>query len=108
MTSTLWRSARLKRVVLVHCGAGGTTGSDEVTLVCDLAARFPNICGVMMDDFFRKPDNTIGLGVFGPEENRSNQEPACRGWTKTGSLGGALQPSLRLFCGQSTLTSAMW
>lgn len=58
----------LKRVVWSIVGNSGRTGSDEVTLVCDLADRFPNICGVMMDDFFRKPGNELGLGVFGPEE----------------------------------------
>jgi len=58
----------LKRVVWSIVGASGITGNDEITLVCDLATRFPNICGVMMDDFFRKPGNELGLGVFSPEE----------------------------------------
>lgn len=58
----------LKRVVWSIVGAGGRTGSDEIALVCDLAARFPNIGGVMMDDFFRKPGDGLGIGVFSPEE----------------------------------------
>jgi hypothetical protein len=58
----------LKCVVWSIVGAGGQTGSDEITLVCDLAARFPNICGGMMDDFFRTPDNKLGVGVYSPEE----------------------------------------
>jgi len=43
----------LKRVVWSIVGAGGQTQSQEVGLVRNLAERFPNICGVMMDDFFR-------------------------------------------------------
>ena len=43
----------LKRVVWSIVGAGGQTQSEEVELVRNLAARFPNFCGVMMDDFFR-------------------------------------------------------
>jgi len=43
----------LKRVVWSIVGAGGQTQSQEVSLVRNLAARFPNFCGVMMDDFFR-------------------------------------------------------
>jgi len=43
----------LKRVVWSIVGAGGQTQSQEVELVRNLAARFPNFCGVMMDDFFR-------------------------------------------------------
>jgi len=58
----------LKRVVWSIVGNSGCTESDKVTLICDLAARFPNICGVMMDDFFRKPGHELGLGVYGPEE----------------------------------------
>jgi hypothetical protein len=46
----------LKRVVWSIVGAGGQTQSQEVALVRGLAARFPNICGVMMDDFFRGGD----------------------------------------------------
>ncbi|MFQ6040376.1 MAG: hypothetical protein ACE5PV_05925 [Candidatus Poribacteria bacterium] len=46
----------LKRVVWSIVGAGGQTQSQEVELVRGLAERFPNICGVMMDDFFRGGD----------------------------------------------------
>jgi len=43
----------LERVVWSIVGAGGRTEKEEMALVRNLAARFPNICGVMMDDFFR-------------------------------------------------------
>jgi hypothetical protein len=58
----------LKRVVWSIVGAGGRTENNEIASVCNLASRFPNICGVMMDDFFRKPDHELGLGVFSPDE----------------------------------------
>ncbi len=42
-----------KRVVWSTVGAGGVTGDAERDHVLDLAARFPNFSGVIMDDFFR-------------------------------------------------------
>jgi hypothetical protein len=42
----------LKRVVWSVVGAGGQTDDEEREHVLDLAARHPNITGVMMDDFF--------------------------------------------------------
>ncbi len=44
----------LKRVVWSIVGSGGESKEKEVDLVLDLASRFPNITGVMMDDFFTK------------------------------------------------------
>jgi hypothetical protein len=42
----------LKRVVWSVVGAGGQTDEEERAHVLDLAARHPNITGVMLDDFF--------------------------------------------------------
>jgi hypothetical protein len=42
----------LKRVVWSVVGAGGQTDDQERAQVLDLAARQPNIIGLMMDDFF--------------------------------------------------------
>lgn len=58
----------LKRVVWSIAGAGGVTEDDEVTVVCDLANQFPNICGVIMDDFFHLPDTNGDVGVFSPPQ----------------------------------------
>ena len=44
----------LKRVVWSIVGSGGHIEGDEVELVLDLAHRFPNLTGVIMDDFFNK------------------------------------------------------
>ena len=57
----------LSRVVWSIVGAGGRTEQDEVAIAVDLASRFPNICGVMMDDFFRSGDAEGGIGVFDSE-----------------------------------------
>lgn len=59
----------LKRVVWSIIGAGGHAEADEVDMVLGLARRFPNICGVIMDDFFRgKPDEGGRIAVYTPEE----------------------------------------
>jgi hypothetical protein len=50
--------------------AGTLDGADEAHLVADLAARHPHIVGVVMDDFFQRPD-TSGqrrLAAHTPEE----------------------------------------
>ena len=56
----------LKRVVWSVVGVGGLTENNEVALVCDLAAGFPNICGVIMDDFFHAPDEKGNIATFTP------------------------------------------
>ena len=58
----------LKRVVWSIVGAGGRTATGEVDVVRDLASRFPNICGVMMDDFFLGRSEDGKVAVFDPEE----------------------------------------
>ena len=57
----------LKRVVWSIVGSGGKGEENEVELVLDLASRFPNITGVMMDDFFTKD----GTGQIGLDDLRS-------------------------------------
>ena len=54
----------MRRVLWSLTGAGGATSDEERRCVLDLAARFPNITGFIMDDFFR-PDNT---GALSPAE----------------------------------------
>ena len=55
----------LKHVVWSIVGSSGQYESNEVALVRDLASRFPNFCGVIMDDFFGDMDK---IAVFTPEE----------------------------------------
>ena len=56
----------LKRVVWSLTGAGGATSDEERKHVFDLARRFPNIVGFVMDDFFRND----GQGALAPEQLR--------------------------------------
>ncbi len=48
----------LPRVVWSIVGASGKTEASERQHVLELAARFPNITGVIMDDFFRNDPGT--------------------------------------------------
>jgi hypothetical protein len=50
----------LKRVVWSAVGAGGETDERERAHVLDLAARHPNITGVMLDDFFGSEQSSQG------------------------------------------------
>ena len=43
----------LKRVAWSVVGSGGFTAPDETAHVLELAERTPNVCAVMLDDFFR-------------------------------------------------------
>ncbi len=52
----------MKRVVWSLVGAGGQSNDKERDHVLDLAGRFPNIVGFVMDDFF-KNDGTGSLSV---------------------------------------------
>ncbi|MFH1923764.1 MAG: hypothetical protein ABIP48_28230 [Planctomycetota bacterium] len=54
----------LERVVWSLVGAGGRTAEDERKHALELAHRFPNIAGFIMDDFFHKD----GTGSLSPEE----------------------------------------
>jgi len=52
----------MKRVVWSLVGAGGASAEDERRHVLELARRFPNIVGFVMDDFFHA-DGTGSLAV---------------------------------------------
>jgi len=54
----------LKRVIWSLVGAGGKTAEDERKRALELAGRFPNITGFIMDDFFHKD----GSGSLSPDE----------------------------------------
>ncbi|HOZ46232.1 MAG TPA: hypothetical protein PLO37_02385 [Candidatus Hydrogenedentes bacterium] len=56
----------LKRVVWSLTGASAETSEEERTHVLDLARRFPNIVGFVMDDFFQGD----GRGALAPEQLR--------------------------------------
>jgi hypothetical protein len=53
----------LKRVVWSVVGAGGQTDDQERAHVLDLAARQPNITGLMLDDFFGAEEPVPGLDL---------------------------------------------
>jgi hypothetical protein len=60
-----------KRLVWSIVGAGAAAEGDETAQALDLAARYPNVCGVQMDDFFgprRSPDS---VAVYTPDEIRA-------------------------------------
>src|SRR5439155_21657907 len=63
-----------KRVVWSITGDGGKTdGDEEVTRVLELLAQFPNMTGVIMDDFFR--GNTgPEVAVFTPDQLRKTKD----------------------------------
>lgn len=52
----------MKRVIWSLVGAGGRSDEAEREYVLDLASRFPNVAGFIMDDFFH-PDGTGSLSV---------------------------------------------
>lgn len=60
----------MKRVVWSLVGAGGQSNEKERDHVLDLAGRFPNIVGFIMDDFFRQ-DGTGSLSIEQLKDLRS-------------------------------------
>jgi hypothetical protein len=60
-----------KRVVWSLVGASGQSSDEERKHVLDLAGRFPNIVGFVMDDFFRADGPTGSLSVEQLKELRS-------------------------------------
>jgi len=64
----------LKQVVWSIVGAGGAAENDEVENARELAMRFPNFSGVMMDDFFRYDPASGRVAVHSVEELRAVQE----------------------------------
>jgi hypothetical protein len=63
----------LQQVVWSIVGAGGTTDSDEVDQFLDLASKFPNITGAMMDDFLHNEEGGK-MATFTPEEVSAIQD----------------------------------
>lgn len=66
--------APLRQVVWSVVGAASQTDEEEREHVVKLAARFPNITGVMMDDFFRRPVEGEEYGALSCEELRALRE----------------------------------
>jgi hypothetical protein len=68
----------LKRVVWSVVGAGGQTDERERAHVLDLAARHPNIAGIMLDDFFGSEQAARGEGpaVLPPDKLRELRSEA--------------------------------
>jgi len=72
---TLARSFRpLKRVVWSIVGGAGHTDTTDRDAVYDVAARFPNITGVMMDDFFNAPETGKPLSSLTVDELREARQ----------------------------------
>lgn len=61
----------LKQVFWSVVGGAGRSSDEEREHVLELAARNPNIMGVFMDDFFRRPQDGGDLGVLAVEELQS-------------------------------------
>ena len=100
----------LKRIYWSTVGAGGENSAEERAHVLALAARFPNIVGLFMDDFFHNPDHTGDAGVLPVEQIRAlKQEMRLPDRTLslgvtlyTHQLGMPLEPYLAL-CDQVSL-----
>lgn len=60
----------MKQLVWSFVNEAGVTEADELDRVLDLAGKFPNISGAMMDDFFRDDPAAEELGVHTPAELR--------------------------------------
>lgn len=58
----------LDRVVWSIVGDDARTSPEEIIRVRDLAAKFPNISAVMMDDFFNKPKEDGRLAPISPDD----------------------------------------
>ncbi len=62
---------RLQQVFWSVVGGAGRSSEEERRHVLELAGRNPNIIGVFMDDFFRRPQDGGDLGVLSVEELQS-------------------------------------
>jgi hypothetical protein len=58
----------LKQVVWSMVGAGGVVSKADLTMICQLAAKYPNLVGVFMDDFFRYTLDGSRIGALTPKE----------------------------------------
>ena len=64
----------LKRVVWSTVGGGGKTYDEERSHVYELAARTPNITGIIMDDFFRGSQEDKVAGALSLDEHRAERD----------------------------------
>ena len=64
----------LRRVVWSFVNEGGVTEDDEVAHVLELAGKFRNVTGAMMDDFFIDRDPQRRLAVHTPGQLRDIRE----------------------------------
>ncbi len=58
----------LKDVVWSIVGAGGANAEEETAEVFGLVDHLPNMTGVIMDDFFRKPEKAEDVGMLSVAE----------------------------------------
>lgn len=62
----------LKRVVWSIVGDASSSSKSELPVIKDLARKFPNICGVVMDDFFGRGEKEAALTPQDLAETREN------------------------------------
>jgi hypothetical protein len=67
----------LKGIYWSTVGAGGESSASERKHVLELAARFPNIVGLFMDDFFRTPQHAGDLGVLSVDQIAAMKDEMC-------------------------------
>jgi hypothetical protein len=72
----------MDRVVWSIVGAGGRSEGGEIPFVREMAARYPNWRGVIMDDFFAAPGPDEELAVHSPDTLRTVQEQLWVGGRK--------------------------
>lgn len=59
---------RMDRVLWSSIGSGGFRAGNEEAFIVELANRYPNVCGTMLDDFFlRYPDTKEGKAAMKAE-----------------------------------------
>lgn len=72
---------RMDRVLWGATGSGGFRVGNEEAFICDLAERYPNICGAFMDDFFARfsdQPNPVEKAEALLKEIRQGLNKACR------------------------------
>ena len=74
----------LKQVFWSVVGGAGRSSEEERKHVLELAARNPNIIGVFMDDFFRRPQNGGDLGVLSVDALQSLSDQLTVGGRRLG------------------------